>query len=144
MRHTSCGAHGTRNHVIVLGCTTKNGYACIRGTQNKGDIAEPAHQLDIIRARVAAGKYMISFTHTEKLRRRCIRAQEIEDAIASGAIIEDYPSDSRGPSCLLLGYAGTRPLHIVCGRIETDEILIITAYQPDPNEWEADWTTRKR
>jgi len=25
-----------------------------------------------------------------------------------------------------------------------DEILIITAYEPEPEEWEADWKTRKK
>jgi len=33
---------------------------------------------------------------------------------------------------------------VLCGRLEEDEILIITAYEPDPEEWEADWKTRKR
>jgi hypothetical protein len=86
----------------------------------------------------------VSFTHTEKLRRRRITAQSIEEAIASGTIIEDYPDDPRGPSCLILGQSGAQPIHVVCGRLEAEEILIITAYQPDAAEWESDWKTRKR
>lgn len=62
-----------------------------------------------------------------------------------GAIIEPYPDDPRGASCLILGYTSqNKPLHVVCGRLEEDEILIITAYEPDPREWEDDWKTRKR
>jgi len=50
----------------------------------------------------------------------------------------------RGASCLILGFTNKgRPLHVVCGRLEEDEILIITAYEPDSKEWEADWKTRK-
>jgi hypothetical protein len=49
----------------------------------------------------------------------------------------------RGASCLILGSVGGRPLHVVCGRLESDDILIITAYEPDPGEWENDWRTRK-
>jgi hypothetical protein len=46
---------------------------------------------------------------------------------------------------LILGFTNRdRPLHIVCGRIEEDEILIITAYEPDPMEWDSDWKTRKK
>ena len=105
---------------------------------------EVARRLAVIRERVERGAYVVSFTHTEKLRRRRIRAQNIEEAIANGAIIEDYPDDPRGPSCLILGHSGERPIHAVCGRVDSDEILIITAYQPDPDEWESDWTTRKR
>lgn len=98
-----------------------------------------------IQTKVRNGKYVVSFTHTEKVRLRKIEATEIEEAICKGTIIEPYPNDPRGPSCLILGFTSQdRPLHVVCGRIEDDEILIITAYQPDPKEWEADWRTRKR
>lgn len=33
---------------------------------------------------------------------------------------------------------------MLCGRLEEDEILIITANEPDPEGWEADWKTRKQ
>ena len=40
--------------------------------------------IDAIRVRVRAGKYVISFTHTEKVRLRKIEAEEIEKAISEG------------------------------------------------------------
>lgn len=92
---------------------------------------EVARGLAVIRDRIPRGAYVVSFTHTEKLRRRRITAQNIEEAIANGAIIEDYPGDPRGPSCLILGHSGQQPVHVVCGRLESDE-------------WESDWKTRKR
>jgi len=98
-----------------------------------------------IRQKIRAGKYIISFTHTEKMRLRKIEAEEIENAILNGTIIEPYPDDPRGASCLVLGFATVdKPLHVICGRLEEDEILIITAYEPDSKEWEADWKTRKK
>jgi hypothetical protein len=98
-----------------------------------------------IRKKIEEGKYNISFTHTEKLRVRKIEALDVEKAIANGIIIEAYPDDPRGPSCLILGFTNRdKPLHIVCGRIEEEEILIITAYEPDPTEWDSDWKTRKK
>lgn len=36
------------------------------------------------------------------------------------------------------------PFIVVCGRLEGERILIITAYEPDPKEWESDWHTRRR
>lgn len=101
-------------------------------------------KIEGIRKKVKQGRYIISFTHTEKLRQRRIKAEHIEQAIETGVIIEDYPEDRRGPSCLILGFAGKRPLHIVCGRLEAKEVLIITAYEPDTIEWESNWKTRKR
>jgi hypothetical protein len=101
--------------------------------------------IESIRAKVRNGKYIVSFTHTEKVRLRKIEAEEIEETICKGKIIESYPDDPRGASCLIFGSTNQdRPLHVVCGRLEEDEILIITAYVPDPKEWESDWETRKK
>jgi hypothetical protein len=100
---------------------------------------------EIIRKNIEKGRYVISFTHTEKLRLRKIEVSEIERAILTGEIIEPYPDDPRGESCLILGFTDKkRPLHIVCGRLEGPELLIITAYEPDLTEWESDWKTRKK
>jgi len=95
-------------------------------------------------ARWADGQYVISFTHTERLRERRIGAEHIEEAICNGVIIENYSDDPRGASCLILGRSVSRPLHVVCRRLEEQQILIITAYEPDPAEWESDWRTRRR
>lgn len=48
---------------------------------------------------------------------RGIGVSEMEQAILENAIIiEDYPNDKYGPSCLILGYTKNgRPLHIQCG-----------------------------
>ena len=101
--------------------------------------------IEKIKRKIREGHYAISFTHTEKLRRRKIGAETAEMAVASGEVIESYPDDPRGPSCLMLGYGeGRRPIHIVFGNLESDRILIVTAYEPDQMEWEIDWKTRKK
>ena len=80
-------------------------------------------------------------------RKRCaergIRARDIIDAINTGEIIEDYPDDTPYPSCLILGYAGERVLHVCASLDDESMIRLITAYSPDPAKWEADWKTRK-
>jgi len=97
-----------------------------------------------IREMVKKGKYRISFTHTEKLRERKIEMQEIEGAVSVGEIIEAYSDDPRGPSCLIFGFAHQgRPLHVVCGNLMAEKILVITAYEPSLEEWEEDWKTRR-
>jgi len=96
-----------------------------------------------IKEKVRNSKYKISFTHTERLRQRKIEIRELEEAIFTGEIIERYPADPRGPSCLILGYTQrNRPLHIVCGIMEED-LLVITAYAPSSEEWQPDWKTRR-
>lgn len=46
---------------------------------------------------------------------RMISVDEIEKVVGMGAIVEDYPQDPRGHSCLLLGFGdGHRAIHVVC------------------------------
>jgi hypothetical protein len=60
---------------------------------------------------------------------------EIRSVLENGEIIEDYPEDPRGHSCLMLGYGDAgRPIHIACSP-KKDFPAIITAYIPDKNEW---------
>jgi hypothetical protein len=69
---------------------------------------------------------------------------EVEDAIAGRSeVIEDYPEDKYGPSCLILGYTkGGRPLHVQCSYASRPLIKIITLYQPNPDQW-IDFRIRK-
>ena len=99
--------------------------------------------IEQIREKIGQGRYIISFTHTEKLRQRKIKAHDIEQVVKGGTIIEEYPDDPRGASCLIFGLTADRPLHVLCGRLEAEAILIITSYEPDPDEWMDDWKTRK-
>ena len=73
---------------------------------------------------------------------RMIRGAEVRRVIREGEVIEDYPKDTRGHSCLLLGFGDQeRPIHVVCAPRE-DYLAIITAYLPDPHEWSADFRKR--
>ena len=74
---------------------------------------------------------------------RMISSQEVRAIIFYGVIIEDYPEDVRGHSCLMLGQGdGGRPIHVVCAP-KSDYLAIITAYLPSPTQWESDWRIRK-
>ena len=72
---------------------------------------------------------------------RMISTAEVRHAVQNGTIIEDYPEDPRGHSCLLLAQ-DERPLHVVCSP-KTNYLAIITAYLPDPNQWSEDFKRRK-
>jgi hypothetical protein len=66
-----------------------------------------------------------------------ISVVEVEEAIAGRSeIIEDYPEDKYGPSCLIFGYTKSgRPLQVQCSYPSRPLIKIITLYQPDANLW---------
>ena len=61
-------------------------------------------------------------------------------------VIEDYPNDPRGPSCLIMGITGQtgRIAHIVCAY--PPESSVITAYFPAetrPERWDGDYRNRQ-
>jgi len=69
---------------------------------------------------------------------RDISVSELEEALLSFSceVIEDYPDDKYGPSCLVLGFTRTgRPLHVVCSYPGRRYLKIITLYEPEPAEW---------
>lgn len=78
-----------------------------------------------------------------RLFQRNITQVDIEEALISGEIIEEYENDYPYPSCLVYGITvNDKVLHIVCGS-NGEELWIITAYYPDKNEWHDDLKTRK-
>ena len=76
---------------------------------------------------------------------RQIRVQEIREAIANGQVIEDYPEDKYGPSCLICGLTqARRPIHVQCSYPSRSLIKIITVYEPNFQRWNDDFTQRRR
>jgi hypothetical protein len=67
---------------------------------------------------------------------RNILVSKIREAAQAAEIIEDYPDNKYGPSCLLLGFTRAgRPLHIQCSYPSRPLLKIITVYEPNPDEW---------
>ena len=67
---------------------------------------------------------------------RMISVREIREAIQTAILIEDYPDDKYGPSCLLLGFTlAARPLHVQCSYPTRPIVKVITVYEPDPADW---------
>jgi hypothetical protein len=75
---------------------------------------------------------------------RMILEEEVQEIIFAGEIIEDYPEDVRGHSCLMSGKTSAGSIiHVVCAP-KVDYLAIISAYLPSPDRWEADLRTRRR
>jgi len=73
---------------------------------------------------------------------RMISVAEVRAAVRKGEVIEDYPEDARGHSCLVLGMGKNRPIHVVCSP-RPDYLAIITAYLPSDKEWESNFRKRR-
>ena len=72
--------------------------------------------LDEVRA--AAQKRLLFLPHAVRQMsrpQRMVSPSEVEATVLKGDLIEDYPNDPRGHSCLMLGYGETgRAVHVVC------------------------------
>ena len=100
--------------------------------------------LDVVRN--AARKRILFLPHAVRQMSqpdRMIKTKDVREVLMNGEIIEDYPEDVRGHSCLILGFDRSgRAIHVVCSPKE-EYLAIITTYLPDPNQWHDDFRKRK-
>jgi Domain of unknown function (DUF4258) len=105
----------------------------------------PQDMLKLIR--IAAEKKILFLPHAVRQMSRLdrmISTIEVKSAINEGELVEDYPEDVRGHSCLVLGQGkNSRPIHVVCSPKE-EYLAVITAYIPSPRQWEEEDNFSKR
>ena len=96
-----------------------------------------------LRSKIANGQFEFSQHAVDQSIIRHITVQEIREALANSQIVEGYPDDKYGPSCLVLGFTlAHRPLHILCSYPSRPLVKIVTLYEPDPDLW-IDFRTRR-
>lgn len=91
-------------------------------------------------------RYGITTHGYEEMEADRITVALLEEAIGCDTpeIIEDYPLDPRGPSCLVLSWVSPdEAIHTVLAYWSELPILI-TAYRPNMEVWEGDNRTRLR
>jgi hypothetical protein len=81
----------------------------------------------------------------QRMFQRRVSEEEVKQVVVAGETIETYQDDKPFPSRLMLGWIGSRPVHVVVAdNVAAQEAIIITVYQPDPEEWESGFKRRKR
>ena len=81
----------------------------------------------------------------QRMFERGISDADVREVVARGETVEDYPKDTPFPSRLVLGWQGSRPLHVVLATDESaGEDIVITVYEPTLEKWEPDFRRRKR
>ncbi len=92
--------------------------------------------IEEIRRKFAQDAFEFSKHAADQSLLRGILVSEIREAAQTAEVIEDYPDDKYGPSCLLLGFTrAKRPLHIQCSYPSRPLLKIITVYEPSASEW---------
>ena len=97
-----------------------------------------------IRACVKGGDWRFTLHALERCIERGISPKEVGEAVLSGEVIEYYPYDKYGPTCLIRGLTSRgRILHVLCS---VEPVWIITAYDPTlrPDEWDDEFKVRRK
>ena len=109
----------------------------------------PDESLDAFRKVIvsAARRKLLFLPHAIRQMSRpdqMISTLDVRRAVLSGEIIEDYPEDARGHSCLIPGMDDEdRAIHVVCSP-KPEFLAIITAYVPEASEWDEELRVRTK
>jgi len=90
-----------------------------------------------VREAVAAGRAHVSEHAYDEAVADDLSVEAVIDATPDGEMIEDYPDDPRGRSCLVLLKMSEREVaHAVWAFDEgTGRAILVTVYRPDPARW---------
>lgn len=87
-----------------------------------------------IQDKIKKAEYRFSEHAVKMMIKRSIIRFEVEETLINGEIIEEYPDDKYSPSCLVYGITKTgRELHVQVSL--PPQVVVITTYEPDPEEW---------
>jgi len=99
---------------------------------------------EFIRTEIRNQSYEISIHADDERIADGLTIDDLEVVLSNCQIIEQYPDDPRGESCLAVGYTSAKtPVHVVCGRNPAGHLFLITVYIPSMPKW-LDPYTRNR
>lgn len=77
-----------------------------------------------IRNEIIHQLYEISLHADDERMNDGLTINQVEHALLNGRILEHYPDDPRGESCLFFGFTQTNiPVHVVCGKNRNSRLL---------------------
>lgn len=92
----------------------------------------PTIELHWVRECVRTQGYLYSRHGDRERQADGLSLAEVEEALAAGRILEQYPDTGRGPSCLIVGFTNAgKPVHVVCGHMG-HAMVVVTVYIPKP------------
>jgi len=96
-------------------------------------------EIEVIKECIRTDRYLYSL-HAEIERKADeLTFAQVEEALLNGKILEQYSDTGRGESCLVVGFAGETPIHVVCGW-RGEKISLITVYIPTKPKFVDPWT----
>jgi hypothetical protein len=106
----------------------------------------PSRVFRAVRDAVAEDRVHVSEHAYDEALEDALDIVEVIEATLRGEVVEDYPDDRRGASCLVLLRVGDdeTAVHAVWGYNEAGgRAVLVTAYRPDEGRWWTDFRTRR-
>lgn len=104
----------------------------------------PDNPLEFIKQCVHAHRVQWTYHVNMRLAGRHISRNEILDAVDTYTIIESYLDDKYLPSYLVLALRTGDAFHVLFALdVDGDNVRVVTAYHPSPEEWEPDLRSRR-
>ena len=99
---------------------------------------------DFIRIEIEKQTYEISLHADDERIADGLTLSKLEFILLQCKILEQYPGDPCGESCLIVGftYDGT-PVHVVCGKNPSGHLILITVYIPTMPKWRDPYTRNR-
>lgn len=105
----------------------------------------PTDPVGFIQDRIRAGEVMWTYHVTMRLRGRFVSRPAILEAVDSYEVIEAYREDKYLPSYLVLAQEEHGAFHVLFATdVPGRNVRVVTAYRPNPDEWEPDFRHRRR
>lgn len=96
----------------------------------------PAQPLEFTQRCIRQNRIFWTYHVNMRIGQRPVTRDMIVNAVGSFEVIEEYPKDKYLPSYLIRGETGSLVFHVqVATDAADDNVRIITAYIPDPDEW---------
>jgi hypothetical protein len=104
----------------------------------------PADPVAFVRTRVRARRILWTYHVHMRLKERFVARQDILGAVDSYELVESYPDDKYLPSYLLLARPPGGAIHVLFAvDVVGDNVRVVTAYRPSPDEWMDEFKTRR-
>jgi hypothetical protein len=102
---------------------------------------------DRVRSLIKLGAVRVSDHGYDELAADGIFAREVISGVDIGEVVEDYPQYPKGPCVLVLQMDGEKkPIHVLWGipKSLAAPAVLVTAYRPDPKQWQDNFTRRRK
>lgn len=99
---------------------------------------------DWILEKIKRGEYYFSRHGDRERQNENLTIFEVEEALLSGRLLEEYDDTGRGESCLVVGFTSSgKPVHVVCGK-RGRQLVVITVYIPLPPKFKTPYQRGKK